>query len=244
MIKFLKEQEMITVKKTISLLLALCITLCCMFSVSAEEIQYNGKKVALKAAKGDTVEVCVSLGGVKKVGGIHLVYTFDSTCLHYNSYTASEGKALVINDDTNELSWSTLFNAKGTDFDTTKEIITFNFTALSDISIDDKKMTYYVKEFFNADMNDLPQTSITVLSKTNGETVIGKLYGDANGDGKISTSDALVILRHSINIAQIDESRIGLCDVNGDGKITANDSMQITRYAIGYKSNYPIGEVY
>ena len=235
---------MITVKKTISLLLALCITLCCMFAVSAEEIQYSGKKVALKAAKGDTVEVCVSVGNTKKTSGIHLVFTFDSSCLKYNSYTASEGKALVINDDTNELSWSTLFNAKGTDFDTKREIITFNFTALSDISLDDKRMTYYVKEFFDVDMNDLMQTSITVLSKTNGETVIGKLYGDANGDGKISTSDALVILRHSINIAQIDAGRLDLCDVNGDGKITANDSMQITRYSIGYKSNYPIGDVY
>ncbi|MEE3450863.1 MAG: dockerin type I repeat-containing protein [Acutalibacteraceae bacterium] len=231
-------------KKTISLLLSICIMLCCMLSVSADEISYKGKKVALKAAKGDTVEISVSVGGVKKASGVHLVFTFDNSCLKYNSYTSSEGKALVINDADYELSWSTLFNAKGTDFDTKKEIITFNFTALSDISLDDKKMTYYIKEFFDVNMTDLPQTAVSVVSKTNGETVKGKLWGDANGDDKISTSDALVILRHSINITQIDENRINICDVNNDGKITANDSMQITRYSIGYKSNYPIGEVY
>lgn len=56
------------------------------------------------------------------------------------------------------------------------------------------------------------------------------LCGDANGNGVIQASDALLTLRSAVGSMQCDPA---LCDVNDDARITASDALSILRFAVG-----------
>ena len=59
------------------------------------------------------------------------------------------------------------------------------------------------------------------------------VYGDLNNDTKINSIDALIILRHSVQIELIPDERIGLADVNGDGKVNSIDALEILMLYVG-----------
>ena len=56
-----------------------------------------------------------------------------------------------------------------------------------------------------------------------------QVYGDIDGDGKISAKDSLNIQRYVINLKQLDEAALKAADVNDDGKVTAKDALEILR---------------
>ena len=67
------------------------------------------------------------------------------------------------------------------------------------------------------------------------------IYGDIDGDGKITAKDSLSIARHVVKIRMIAEERLPAADVNKDGKITNKDSLEILRYTINMSKNENIG---
>ena len=64
--------------------------------------------------------------------------------------------------------------------------------------------------------------------------------GDADGDGKITSSDALMILRASVSLESV-PFKIG--DVDEDGKITSSDALAVLRHSVGFKENDRIGVI-
>lgn len=56
------------------------------------------------------------------------------------------------------------------------------------------------------------------------------IKGDADGDGKVTASDARLILRAAVGLEKIDTAR---GDLDGDGKITSEDSRKALRIATG-----------
>lgn len=73
------------------------------------------------------------------------------------------------------------------------------------------------------------------------------LYGDMNGDSRITASDARVVLRASAGLELLtDEQRI-VADVDNDGKINASDARMVLRCAAGLENDLgsvEIEEVY
>ena len=68
------------------------------------------------------------------------------------------------------------------------------------------------------------------------------LWGDANGDGKVTTTDALIVLRVAAGIEDnLTEEARKLCDVNEDGYITLSDARKILRSAAGLINLQPTG---
>ncbi|MCR5808815.1 MAG: S8 family serine peptidase [Clostridiales bacterium] len=65
--------------------------------------------------------------------------------------------------------------------------------------------------------------------------------GDVNGDGKVDGADALLVMRYSMELDEIDN--LSAADVNGDGAVDMADALIIARYNIGKPQNVPIGEV-
>lgn len=59
------------------------------------------------------------------------------------------------------------------------------------------------------------------------------VYGDLNGDSKINSIDALIILRHNVQIETLPEERLDTADVNGDGKINSLDALEILMFYVG-----------
>ena len=62
------------------------------------------------------------------------------------------------------------------------------------------------------------------------------IYGDINGDGKISAMDYTLIKNHIMEVKRIiQENQKWTADVNGDGKISAMDYTLIKNDIMGIK---------
>ncbi|MBQ1519918.1 MAG: dockerin type I repeat-containing protein, partial [Clostridia bacterium] len=59
------------------------------------------------------------------------------------------------------------------------------------------------------------------------------LLGDVNGDGAVDSSDALLLLRASMGLAELDEAQLSAGDMNGDGAADTTDALLILRLALG-----------
>ena len=62
--------------------------------------------------------------------------------------------------------------------------------------------------------------------------------GDVNRDGSVNAYDALLALRYSVGIGELDNEQLELADFDQDGIVTASDSLGILRYSIGLDKEY------
>ncbi len=79
----------------------------------------------------------------------------------------------------------------------------------------------------NYNMNNIEQNDYEYNIKTSNNIV-----GDINGDGKVNTSDYILIRKHLIGIKLTGDS-LSRADVNKDGKINSLDYIQIRKKIIG-----------
>ena len=68
------------------------------------------------------------------------------------------------------------------------------------------------------------------------------VLGDVNGDGKIDTTDAKLIMQYDLGM--IDETVLNLsaADVNGDGKVDTTDAKLIMQFDLGLINKFPNGQ--
>lgn len=52
-----------------------------------------------------------------------------------------------------------------------------------------------------------------------------RAMGDIDGDGVITSSDALAILRHSVGLEELDSALLPYADMDGDGSVTSGDAL-------------------
>ena len=64
------------------------------------------------------------------------------------------------------------------------------------------------------------------------------LYGDANYDGTINSSDAILLMRHVLDISKISDESI--VDLNGDGFVNSNDYSLLKRYILEIIFEFPV----
>jgi len=60
------------------------------------------------------------------------------------------------------------------------------------------------------------------------ETTSPSLKGDVNGDGRVTTADAVIVLEMAISSEWKE-----VADVNGDGRVTSLDALMILQAATG-----------
>ena len=68
-------------------------------------------------------------------------------------------------------------------------------------------------------------------------TACDVLRGDANGDGKINTGDAVVILRICADMLSPDLMQTKTCDISADGTINTGDATMVLKVAAGMSVN-------
>ena len=66
----------------------------------------------------------------------------------------------------------------------------------------------------------------------------GYELGDVNGDGKINTRDAVMILKYSARLIGLDETQQMRADTNGDGKINTRDVVLVLKYSAGIITSF------
>ncbi|HEY3281338.1 MAG TPA: dockerin type I repeat-containing protein [Armatimonadota bacterium] len=78
-------------------------------------------------------------------------------------------------------------------------------------------------------LEDLRKATLgtTVILNPQGEV----LKGDVNGDGLVSISDVMLLLRALVGLGELDAVQIAAADADGDGRILANDITRILWYA-------------
>lgn len=57
--------------------------------------------------------------------------------------------------------------------------------------------------------------------------------GDADGDGDVTSADALIALRCSIGAQALGKKAAKACDIDGDGEVTSADAIEILRMTVG-----------
>ncbi|MCR5808052.1 MAG: dockerin type I repeat-containing protein [Clostridiales bacterium] len=57
--------------------------------------------------------------------------------------------------------------------------------------------------------------------------------GDVNGDGSINSADAMLIIRYTMQLAELTDEQLAAADVNGDGIVNSADAMLIIRMSMG-----------
>ena len=65
------------------------------------------------------------------------------------------------------------------------------------------------------------------------------LLGDVNGDGKVDTTDAKLVMQYDLDL--IDETGLELAaaDVNGDGQVDTTDAKLIMQLDLGLINTFP-----
>lgn len=101
--------------------------------------------------------------------------------------------------------------------------------------------TSYNYEIIKQRYIDMGNQAVYIQTKKNTEKRLN-VYGDIDGDGNITSSDSLMILRRSISLEYFDETQEQLADIDDDGSITSADALEVLRYSVGLSSNDRIGK--
>ena len=70
------------------------------------------------------------------------------------------------------------------------------------------------------------------LNTNSGLTVKKLLAGDADGDGRVSSSDAQLIMQAAVDISLISEDNAIAADVDRDGRVGASDALCVLQYTV------------
>ena len=66
------------------------------------------------------------------------------------------------------------------------------------------------------------------------------VYGDVNGDKKITSADAVLMARSEMGYITLTDRQAKAADVNGDGVVTVADMVLVQRYDLGYIDKFPV----
>ncbi len=66
--------------------------------------------------------------------------------------------------------------------------------------------------------------------------------GDVNGNGVVTVADAILVLRHIVDMSKLDSEQLKRADVNGDGAVNVGDVVLILRYIVKLIDKFPAAD--
>lgn len=63
--------------------------------------------------------------------------------------------------------------------------------------------------------------------------ILTKMLGDVNSDNVVNSTDALVILQHSVKLVTLAGEQFKLADMNNDNSVNSIDALQILKLCVG-----------
>ena len=86
---------------------------------------------------------------------------------------------------------------------------------------------------------ELTHFSTYILADLDTQPEPSVLMGDVNGDGKVDTTDAKLIMQYDLGIIDETALTLSVADVNGDGKIDTTDAKLIMQLDLGIITEFP-----
>ena len=199
-------------------------------------------KIVVENAKGragSTVDVTVSIENNPGIISMLLNVDYDKNALTLTGVADAGVLGNSSHSDNFAATPYSLYWSNGTatqDYTTNGIIATLTFTINNDTVCGDYPITvsYDIDNIFNYEFDPVS------FNTENGKiSVISFLYGDVNGDEKITLKDDAFLARYLAHWIGYDETTVDLdaADVNADSKITAKDNAILARYLakwIGY----------
>ena len=74
-------------------------------------------------------------------------------------------------------------------------------------------------------------------------TAAAVVYGDIDGDTKVSSTDALVALQSVVGKVQLSDAQIYAGDVDANKMVNAQDALMILKFVVGKISVFPAKEI-
>ena len=68
------------------------------------------------------------------------------------------------------------------------------------------------------------------------------IFGDVDGDERITSADSLFVLRMSVGLEAYTDETIVMVDTDDDNRITSADALELLRYSVGLSANERIGK--
>ena len=173
------------------------------------------------------------------LSGVHLSLDYDHSALKLDEITTNFGRASQ-SETSNSLDWSTLLSSDGVKLGSDDVIASFKFEVLKDIDSSKAFMKMQVVDAFDHNTNDVKYFSKGKIIVDN--DFAGKI-GDIDDDGVITASDALSILRSSVDLYDLSAIQFLLADINNDKSIDASDALSVLRYSVGLSADKNIDQI-
>ncbi len=175
-------------------------------------------------AKADSININSIYTGTLMTSNDADWYKFDSA--------EDQNLKIIFNHDGNgdktSKYWTvSVYESDGTTLITSEDI--YGQATETSIQENFKKGTYYIKVINYPYYHLSDEYSLTVSDKVT-ETKLG----DVDGDGLITSADALQVLQMVVGTTELNYTG----DVDGDGQITSADALQILNYVVGNISSF------
>lgn len=111
-------------------------------------------------------------------------------------------------------------------------LFTMSFEVSDSVEMDSFiPVTLSVNEFYV--LSGTQERESIPFAVINGGIEIGGLNGDVDGNGRLDSFDALLILRHALGLFTLSPERLVYADANSDGVIDSFDALIVLRKALG-----------
>lgn len=81
-----------------------------------------------------------------------------------------------------------------------------------------------------AGISESPNVESTIVNI--GECIGTELYGDVNGDGAVTVTDATAVQKYCAGLISLSNEQLELADFNGDGRVNVTDATLIQKYIV------------
>ena len=228
-------------------------------SASAEETNAQISLNSTKAMVGETADITVSINNNPGIGALGLIVKYNPDVLSIGG-SASNPNECIVNgsvlgnatgeaDAQNPILLVNTYTTPGeiyiglissSNISENGELLTLRFTVKSNADIADTDLTLTVEDF--SDTNAEFYTGYTV---ENGRITITEntdpmIFGDIDGNGSVTSSDALKALQYSVGKITLTERQIILANVNNIDGVTTADALLILQRSVGKISSFPI----
>jgi hypothetical protein len=200
--------------------------------MAVAETLVNVPSSTQNVAKGETFTINVTIYPDTSIVGAQFDLSFNASLVSAESVT--EGDLLSQDGASTYFSPGIIDNAAGTITGVAGSIITSGVTVSSPGVFATIRMTAKMVDgtsrinLSNVIVGDINANAVST-TVNNGSIIIGSLCGDLNGDGNVTTADAVIALEIAAGSRPFDAA----ADVNGDGIVTSLDALMILQAAAG-----------